>query len=300
MRIFLILLFLSLVSCQTKQEEKTNQLTDTTKNLSQQQNIDSSNIEQPHEIEKQYNFYFIEWTNETEKLVNQKIIKDTVIHSANDDGFVCILTLKNQKDSLLLVDITNYIDDNANNKKYLFKLEKDKWEKIEFYETTQPSVMPYQKSFELFDINFDGKKDVIFSAPVGSISRLLHFYQVFLKTNTSYKYHEFSPDKDYPKFFLFSAGQIQIDAVNKHIITLGDGGNFGTHSKDVLKWRDGRLIKIKSLEKIYSEKGFVMEEFTHDNQMKKSVKQWIIRNEEKADKYFENWLKTSATQVFEF
>ncbi len=106
MRIFLILLFLGLVSCQTKQEGKTNQVTDTTKNLSQQQNIDSSNVEQPYETEKQYNFYFIEWANDTEKLVNEKVIKDTVIYSANDDGFVCILPLKNQKDSLLLVDIS--------------------------------------------------------------------------------------------------------------------------------------------------------------------------------------------------
>ncbi len=164
----------------------------------------------------------------------------------------------------------------------------------------QPSVMPFKKSFKRIDIDFDNQKDLVFSAPVGSASRILHFYQFFLKTNNSYKYHEISKSKDYPEFFFFSAGQIEIDTLNKYVITTGDGGNFGSHSKDVFQWSEGRLVKIKSLEKTYSEKGFVMEEFTHNNENQKSVKQWIIKNEEQAEKYFKNWSKTASTQVFKF
>jgi hypothetical protein len=297
-----ILIMLFLVACQTK--EKTTQPRAVT--ITQKQKVDSMRIQKDSRRntltqDESDRLWFDKWFKGAKQLVNRNIMKDTLMYAEN--GFVVVAPFRHEKDSFLLVDITkDKEDDKAHNKKYLFQKKGKKWQVIDFYETIQPSVVPSKKTILMLDINFDNQKDIVFSAPTGSASRILEFYQFFLRTPEGYKYYEISPKKDYPTFFWFSTSTIGIDTVQQQLTTWGDGGNFGTHSKDIFKWVDGKLVITKSLEKTYNmgKDVYLFQELIYEQNKRKLVKEWTIRKEKEAEKTFENWEKAPTTQYINF
>jgi hypothetical protein len=234
---------------------------------------------------------FADWFENTEKMVNQFPIKDTVIYYPEVNS-VKIDTFSDGKDSFLLVDMSEGIEEPVGflKKYFLFRYRKNCWQEMEKYAEEEDFWMSQTNNgIDFIDINFDNQKDLVVRNHLYS-SRMIIDYRIFLRNQANYCYDS----------HFLSAYSTEIDTLNKSIITTSDGGNYGTHSKSVNKWINGKLIEITSLGKSYSEKGYIFEEVVYKNQKKRLLKRWTIKDEKKAQEYFDNWQKTPSTKTIEF
>ncbi len=132
------------------------------------------------------------------------------------------------------------------------------------------------------DINFDNQTDFMLVYDIKSASRMVNSYELLL----------LNPQKNISKLRLYSTDTIAILPKTKTIITWADGGNFGTHEKNIYCWNSDTLQEIKRLEKIISinkqEKimGYNMTEYVLKSDKLVKKRAWLEKNE---TDYFEKW-----------